>query len=65
VIADAESRDDVKRRCDVIVDAESRDDEQEESAFGNAKPMLPYSSMFILGSTNPLVLYCQRLIYDE
>jgi len=40
----------------MIVDAESRyDDEQDESAFGNAKPMLPYSSMFILGSTNPSV----------
>jgi len=45
----------------VIADAESRDDEQEESAFGNAKPMLPYSSMFILGSTNPLVLFSRRL----
>ena len=39
----------------VVVDVESRDDEQDESAFGNAKPMLPYSSMFVLGSTNPLV----------
>jgi len=34
---------------------ESRDDEAEESAFGTAKPMLPYSSMFVLGSTNPSV----------
>jgi len=37
----------------VVADADSRDEEQDEGAFGNAKPMLPYSSMFILGSTNP------------
>lgn len=39
----------------VGADMESKDDDQDESAFGNAKPMLPYSSMFVLGSTNPLV----------
>jgi len=39
----------------VIADVDSRDDDQEESAFGTAKPMLPYSSMFVLGSTNPSV----------
>ena len=37
----------------MVADADSRDEEQDEGAFGNAKPMLPYSSMFILGSTNP------------
>jgi len=40
---------------DVVADADSRDDDQEEGAFGTSKPMLPYSSMFILGSTNPSV----------
>jgi len=45
----------------VISDAESRDDDQDESAFGNAKPMLPYSSMFILGSTNPYVKFLDTL----
>lgn len=37
-----------------FADADSKDEEPEESgAFGAAKPMLPYSSMFLLGSTNP------------
>lgn len=26
---------------------------QEENSFGGPKPMLPYSSMFIFGPTNP------------
>jgi hypothetical protein len=29
------------------------DDEEEEGFEGTPKPMLPYSSMFIFGPTNP------------
>ena len=42
---------------------ESKDDEPEEGGvFGTAKPMLPYSSMFILGSTNPYALLTFKIL---
>ena len=39
-----------------ITDEESKDEGgADEGSFGGPRPMLPYSSMFILGSTNPYV----------
>ncbi|ESN95222.1 hypothetical protein HELRODRAFT_128993, partial [Helobdella robusta] len=40
-------------------EGESDDD---QSAFDGPKPMLPYSSMFILGSTNPIRRFCHFVV---
>ena len=32
---------------------EGDDDDEDDDGFGKSKPMLPYSSMFIFGPTNP------------
>ncbi|XP_041370317.1 voltage-dependent calcium channel type A subunit alpha-1-like isoform X4 [Gigantopelta aegis] len=34
----------------------------EQNAFGNPKPMLPYSSMFIFGPTNPIRRFCHFVV---
>ncbi|CAI9738066.1 voltage-dependent calcium channel type A subunit alpha-1-like isoform X9 [Octopus vulgaris] len=39
-----------------------QDGNSEEPAFGGPKPMLPYSSMFIFGPTNPVRRFCHFVV---
>ena len=45
-------------------DGDDDDDDGEKPAFGGPKPMLPYSSMFVFGPTNPYVAHV-TLIYQS
>ncbi|KAK3088414.1 hypothetical protein FSP39_018877 [Pinctada imbricata] len=40
----------------------NKEQKQEENAFGGPKPMLPYSSMFIFGPTNPIRRFCHFVV---
>ncbi|XP_071097067.1 voltage-dependent calcium channel type A subunit alpha-1-like isoform X10 [Haliotis cracherodii] len=47
---------------DSTIDIRPHSQHQEENAFGSPKPMLPYSSMFIFGPTNPIRRFCHFVV---
>ncbi|XP_067662127.1 voltage-dependent calcium channel type A subunit alpha-1-like isoform X5 [Haliotis asinina] len=47
---------------DSTIDIRPHTQHQEENAFGSPKPMLPYSSMFIFGPTNPIRRFCHFVV---
>ncbi|KAK6195079.1 hypothetical protein SNE40_000584 [Patella caerulea] len=46
----------------INITANNNPDPKEESAFSGPKPMLPYSSFFIFGPTNPIRRFCHFVV---
>ncbi|XP_052789506.1 voltage-dependent calcium channel type A subunit alpha-1-like [Mya arenaria] len=56
--ADAQSN----RSDSVDLPRQNTNNSQDEPGFGQPKPMLPYSSMFIFGPTNPIRRFCHFVV---
>ncbi|XP_048245637.1 voltage-dependent calcium channel type A subunit alpha-1-like isoform X9 [Haliotis rufescens] len=54
--------DNASTTSDSTIDIRPHSQHQEENAFGSPKPMLPYSSMFIFGPTNPIRRFCHFVV---
>lgn len=46
-------------------EAAAEEEEEEDSPFGGPKPMLPYSSLFILSPTNPIRVVVHSIVQTK